>query len=103
MEKVIRNGNVAVLFSPRFGSGWYTWNNNLEILFSPKIVEMVEQNKQDEIDTEWIEENLGIKGIYCGGASDLEIIWLPINTKFFIEEYDGSESIRIEDDLILIA
>lgn len=103
MEKVIKNGNVAVLFSPRFGAGWYTWNNNLEILFSPKIVEMVEQNKQDEIHTEWIEENLGIKGIYCGGASDLQISWLPINTKFFIDEYDGSESIILQDNLILIA
>ena len=103
MEKVIRNGNVAILISPSFGAGWYTWNHNQEIVFNPKIVEMVEQGKKDEIDTEWIEKNIGIKDIYCGGADDLEIIWLPINTKFFIEEYDGSESIRIEDDLILIA
>ena len=103
MEKVIRNGNVAILISPSFGAGWYTWNHNEEIIFSPKIVEMVEQGKRDEIDTKWIEENLGSKDVYCGGADDLQISWLPINTKFFIEEYDGSESIRIENDLILIA
>jgi len=103
MEKVIRNGKVAVLFSPKFGAGWYTWNHNIEIVFNPKIVEMVEQGKQGDIDTEWIEENLGIKGIYCGGAEDLQISWLPINTKFLIDEYDGSESIIFDDSLILIA
>ena len=49
MEKVIRNGQVAVLYSAGFGAGWYSWNDKKELLFHPKLVEMVENNKQSEI------------------------------------------------------
>lgn len=41
MEKVINNGEVAVLYSPGYGAGWYTWGAPLELVFHPKIVEMV--------------------------------------------------------------
>ena len=100
MEKVIREGKVAVLYSPGFGSGWYTWNNpHKELLFHPKLVEMVESNKQDEIDEDWIKENLNIDNhIYCGGALDLRIGWLDEGTRFRVEDYDGSESIVIIND-----
>lgn len=103
MEKVIRDGKVAILISRGFGAGWYSWNNNLELVFSPKIVEMVEQGRSKEIDEEWIEENLGFENIYCGGAANLEINWLPVGTRFIIEEYDGAESLKTIDDLALTA
>jgi hypothetical protein len=103
MEKVIRDGKVAILISRGFGAGWYSWNNNLELVFSPKIVEMVEQGKEKEIDEEWVEENLGFKNVYCGGASNLEINWLPVGARFIIEEYDGAESLKTIDDLALTA
>ena len=46
MEKVIRNNEVAVLISHGFGAGWYSWNNDhQELLYHPKLVEMVEQNR----------------------------------------------------------
>ena len=94
MEKVIRDGKVAVLVSHGFGAGWYLWNtSNQQLLFNPKLVEMVEQNRTNEIDEDWIKENLGIEHVYCGGASDLIIHWLPIGTAFEIDEYDGSESL----------
>ena len=47
MDKVVRDGKVAVLISQGFGAGWYSWNSNEQLLFSPKIVEMVEQGKAD--------------------------------------------------------
>lgn len=104
MEKVIKDGNVAVLYSPRFGAGWYSWNTeNKEILYHPKLVEMVEKNKQSEITEEWMNENLGISDICCGGASDLKIKWMPQGTAFEIDEYDGWESIRTLVHLNLIA
>lgn len=103
MEKVIRNGQVAVLYSPGFGAGWYSWNDKKELLFHPKLVEMVENNRQSEITTQWIQENLGIDNVYCGGAKDLEIEWLDEGTVFEIDEYDGSESIRTLKNLTLIA
>ena len=44
MEKVIKEGKVAVLVSPNYGAGWYSWNSGYkELLFHPKLVEMVEQ------------------------------------------------------------
>ena len=103
MEKVIRNGKVAVLYSPGFGAGWYSWNSNKELLFHPKLVEMVENNRQSEITTQWIQKNLGINNVYCGGADDLQIEWLDEGTVFEINEYGGSESIETLRNLTLTA
>lgn len=103
MEKVIRDGKVAVIVSHGFGAGWYSWNSeHQELLFHPKLVEMVEQKRNKEIDDEWVKENLGID-IYAGGADGLSIHWLPIGTAFEIDEYDGSESLRTLADLVLVA
>ena len=104
MEKVIRNNEVAVLISHGFGAGWYSWNNDhQELLYHPKLVEMVEQNRANEIDDDWVEENLGIENVYCGGAEDLQIHWLPVGTAFEVDEYDGAESLRTLADLVLVA
>ncbi|MEN6413739.1 MAG: hypothetical protein ABFC84_13420 [Veillonellales bacterium] len=104
MEKVIRDGKVAILVSPGYGAGWYSWNTeHEELLFSPKLVEMVEENRTKEIDEDWIKENLGIENVYCGGAEDLLIFWLPVGTAFCVEEYDGSESLITMSDLVLVA
>lgn len=103
MEKVIKNGEVAVLISHGFGAGWYTWNPNEQLLFHPKLVEMVDKGRAHEITQEWVSENLGIDGVYCGGVDNLEIHWLPIGTTFSINEYDGSEFIVLLTDLYLTA
>lgn len=104
MNKVIKDGKVAVLISHGFGAGWYTWNLEYpELLFHPKLVEMIEQGKANQIDDIWIEDNLGIKNIYCGGASGLRIHWLPIGTAFTVEDYDGAERLMTLEDLTLVA
>ena len=78
MDKVIRDGRVAVLYAPGYGAGWYSWNEAyVELLFHPKLVEMVEQNRRTEITESWVKENLGID-IYAGGARGLEISWIPL-------------------------
>jgi hypothetical protein len=103
MEKVIRDGKVAVLISYGYGAGWYTWNRDYQqLLFHPKLVEMVEQNRRNEIDGQWVLENLGIE-MYAGGSDGLKIHWLPIGTAFEIEEYDGAETLRTIHDLVLVA
>ena len=103
MDKVIRDGKVAVLISQGFGAGWYSWNTKYkELLFHPKLVEMVEQQRIEEITDEWVNENLGID-IYTGGSDGLKIYWLPIGTAFHVEEYDGSESIKTIEDLCIVA
>lgn len=106
MEKVIRDGKVAVLYSKDYGAGWSTWNTELEeLVFHPKIVEMVLNGRQSEINEDWLAENLGEEyaDVYCGGAGDLTIEWVPVGTKFLITEYDGAESVLTTNELIFEA
>ena len=99
MEKIIRDGKVAVLYSPGLGAGWYSWNTEHPcLMFHPKLVEMVEAGRASDITDEWVMENLGID-IYAGGAEQLKIEWLPEGTAFRIDEYDGSESIVTAEEL----
>ncbi|CAB4577985.1 MAG: hypothetical protein F2563_03590 [Actinobacteria bacterium] len=105
MEKVIRDGKVAVLVSHGSGAGWYSWNGkHQELLFHPKIVELVEQNKHSEITEQLCQELLGTDEYICVlGVDGLLIHWLPIGTAFEIEEYHGDESLRTIADLVLVA
>ena len=103
MEKVIREGHVAILISHGFGAGWYTWNSDEKLLYHPKLVEMVETDQQHLIDSEWVLENIGVENVYCGGAKDLAIHWLPEGTQFSVDEYDGSESLITAEVLHLTA
>lgn len=107
-EKYIKDGQVAVAYSPGFGAGWSTWNNEVTdtLIFHPDIINMILSDKQSEIDENWLVEHFGeeFKDVYCGGAYNLSIKWLPIGTQFRIDEYDGSERIiELEKDNIYLA
>ena len=96
MNKLIEDGKVAVLYSPGFGAGWYTWNYDTpEILFDPAIVKLVENKKWAELDTY---VTLKYPEIYKGGMTDLEVEWIPEGTLFKVNEYDGSESIEYKEN-----
>ena len=98
MNKLVRDGRVAVLVSPGHGAGWSTWNiENEEILFDPAIVEFVEHNKWEELE---VYVKLKYPNIYVGGMQDLQIEWLPEGTEFIIEEYDGSEKLQVKADIV---
>jgi hypothetical protein len=92
MEKVIRDGKVAVVFSPGHGAGWYTWNKDLpEIIFDPNIVHYVELEDWDSLRAHM---ELKYPDVYMSEYSlDLAIMWLPEGTEFKIDEYDGAETI----------
>ena len=97
MNKLVRDGMVAVLYSPDYGSGWYTWNtNHPELLFDPAIVQLVEENKFDELKTY---VTLKYPNIFDGGMDDLKVAWIPEGTMFRVNEYDGNESIELKDDM----
>jgi len=88
MNKLNEDGKVAVLYSPGFGAGWYTWNYDYpEILFDPAIVKFVENKKWAELDTY---VTLKYPEIYKGGMTDLEVEWIPEGT--------GSESIEYKEN-----
>jgi hypothetical protein len=90
-EKYIKDGLVAVLYSPGFGAGWYTWNTKYEgLVFDKEIVEAVLADNLNLV-TEICERKY--PDAYLGGARDLTVAWLDEGTLFEIREYDGSESI----------
>lgn len=108
IDKVIKDGKVAVLYSPSYGGGWYSWDESKEgvsqqCLFCPEIVEIVEH--EDYPSTELVlevsdlAEKLFGEGFYCGGARDLQVKWLPEGTVFRIDECDGYESVEILRDV----
>ena len=101
MNKVVRDGLVAVLYSPGYGAGWYTWNtgrdfDSLELIFDPGLVSLVEQGDQEKI---LAYATLKWPDAYLGGLEDLRIQWLPEGTEFRIEEFDGSEVVQIIDQI----
>ena len=110
MEKVIKDGKVAVLYSPSYGTGWSTSNdtdliNTDALLFDPEIVSLVEKHKNGEISHSnmcdkimyYCDNKYGENVVYYGGVTDLTIAWIPIGKEFRITEYDGYESIEYKE------
>lgn len=115
VKKEVRNGEVAVLYSPGYGAGWSTWSSDPvereKLMFDPSIVYMVEQmhDVPEELDwqthvnqwmsniSEYMEANY--PHFYDGGAEDLCIAWLPEGTEFRIDEYDGSETLELKQKM----
>jgi hypothetical protein len=99
LDRVIRDGHVAVVYSPGFGAGWSTWAHGDEgkgLLFDPIIVDCVEKGEMDKLAT-YME--VRYPEVYTGGMEDLTIAWIKVGTAFRIHEYDGSESIEIKEDM----
>ena len=92
VRKVVRDGEVAVLVSPCFGAGWSTRADDAEAaVFAPDVVAWVEAGKPADVD---VDEAFGHYG-YLGGLHDVRIEWLPVGTWFYIDEYDGAESLVV--------
>lgn len=106
----------AVLVSHGFGAGWSTWDN-VRLAYDKRIVEFWLAHKDNK---EWMEsfntlfrtkspayeeavsffKSIGYHDCPCmGGFSDIKLHWVPTNSKWRIEEYDGAESLIFENDL----
>ena len=96
-DRVIRNGMVAVLYSPGYGAGWSTWNTEAgnRCLFCPEIVNLIlaGNGAYDNEELERIVAEQFGESFYLG-SQELRIEWLSEGTKFRIHEYDGSESVE---------
>ena len=93
--KVIKDGKVAVIYSPGYGGGWYSWNCRGEkdfkwMLFHPDIVAAVQEGNQKLVKK--IANEIDPDGSYCDIAN-LKIEWISIGHSFKIEEHDGYERI----------
>ena len=98
-KKTIRDGKVAVLISPGYGTGWSTENrgNDWFTYGDATFVRLVEEKSNVETLTRYANTLLNPTGdeyICLEGIEDLVIEWVPVGTCFRITEYDGSESIE---------
>jgi len=95
MEKVIKDGKVAVLVSHGWGAGFHTWGAPVEAIFDPTLVDLIEKQQIEEATTY---AQKAYPDAFLGGITDLCIEWIPEGAKFIINEYDGSESIQLLDE-----
>ena len=99
MNKVCRDGYVAVLTSPGYGAGWYTWHKIPELIYDPAVVALVENKASEDEIIQYCEETYPDHSGSFLGAEDLTITWIKEFRVFLIEEYDGNESIRFREDI----
>lgn len=98
MKKVVRNGLVAVIYSPTWGSGWYSWHGVVELLYDPVVVGMIENKATPETIEEYCRKIYDYE--WHTSCDNLEIAWIPEGTEFYINEYDGSESIKTKEKFL---
>jgi len=95
MQKIERDGEVAVLVSPGYGGGWSTWNSeHREILcMDAEIVQAVLDG--DIPKAVGIAEQKCGGRVFSGGAEDLEVRWVEKGKSFEIDEHDGFENLHV--------
>jgi len=105
----------GVLVSYGFGAGWSTWGEH-ELAYDRRVIEFWFAHRNDE---QWMREveryrsespehkearkffinELGLNDCpYMGGFADCELEWVPVGARFRINEYDGAESLEIENE-----
>lgn len=106
----------GVLVSYEFGAGFSTWNVH-ELAYDRRVIEFWLAHQDDE---RWMREveryrpespehkeayeffvnELGFdKCPYMGGFADCVLEWVPVGARFRINEYDGAESLEIENEM----
>ncbi len=95
MNKLVKDGKVAVLISLGFGAGWSTWNREqLDMLFDAGLADLVLKGDPEQIlayaTVKWPDA-------YLGGLEDLTVVWVEQGQLIKINEYDGRESIEYRD------
>lgn len=94
---------VALIISPGYGSGWWTWNQqHPDLLFDSFIVDILLNKPRHD---DWEEKivaycKLKYNDCYIGTPlTDLTVVWVPKGKKFRIVENDGYERIEFRDDI----
>jgi hypothetical protein len=93
MEKVVKDGKVAVVISLYDMWSCMELDKNIQeiLIFHPLIVEKV--LAKEAITEQWMIDTFGIKGYSCDG-DELTVHWVEQGEEFFIDSYDGMEEIR---------
>lgn len=95
-------GEVGVLVSIGYGAGWSSggWNSSYQefLCMDKTLVELCLNNSskeevQDYINSVLQENNIEDLNMYYGGWYDNVVEFIPKGTAFYIDEYDGHESL----------
>jgi hypothetical protein len=95
VEKVVKDGKVAVLVSSGYGAGWSTWcydDCREKMMYDPMLVELVEGNASRENLEYYV--RTAYPDQYTGGLDGIYVQWIPQGTQFRINEYDGAETVE---------
>lgn len=91
-----------VIYSPGFGAGWSTWNDEEKrnfLALDPVLAEMAEAGATSDEAEAYIKKSLGLDNddyICMLGWEGIKTLEIPSGTLFMINEYDGSESIQLQ-------
>lgn len=88
-------GKVGIIYSPGFGAGWSTWGVP-EMALDQELANAIDSGCTDKLigeiaETNWPDE-------YHGGLEDCVVEWVEPGTSFRIDEYDGNESLVLDND-----
>lgn len=111
---VTSNGSTAIAYSPGYGGGWSTdYTNNKQMIFDSRLIQLIlsdyfksKFNDKTEYLIQPKDKDYYIqfmKSVFpdikytpnINSFCQLAVEFIPQNTKFKIQEYDGSESIKI--------
>lgn len=99
-DRLIRKGQVAVLYTTYHGSGWSTWNREWAraMMFDPQIADIVDAARMG-----WEEQARAIAQLKYPDAyldrniPNLAVAWIPQGTEFRITEHDGLEIVELKN------
>jgi hypothetical protein len=92
IEKLIRDGKVAVLVSHGFGAGWSSWQPEEHVEFALHDRQLCEFTEAGDFEgfKARAEEVIG-EFVYFGGLRNVCVEWVEQGKPFYVHEYDGSE------------
>lgn len=96
MEKLERDGLVAVVYNSGYGAGWSSWQSSFEyssiLCMDKDIASAVLRGDKKEAARIAKEK---CPNAYCDDYEKLSIEWVPKGYAFEIECYDGKESVNL--------
>lgn len=99
MEKLIRNGEVAVITGSGFGENWSTQASGEQqekSLFCPRLALAILGESGETVNV--VSRELFPK-LREFSVPNLQVEWVPVGVKFFVTEEDGKETLWREDEI----
>lgn len=99
MEKLIRDGQVAVIIGSGYGEEWSSHASGEEkerAMYCPRLALAILGESDEDVGSV-VDELFPDLRPYSG--PNLMIEWVPVGVRFFIHEEEGNETIWREDEI----